>query len=333
MQLIDPDLPAGISERVLVVHNDRLVHDESFGDADANFALLCISKPLFAFAALHLMQQLNTPKLDDEIYHLLPELDERFAGITFRNLLTHSTGIERDATPGRWTQGRYLRWIGRSAVNRGRPIRYSVMTSWFLLGRALEVATGLSCGDILQRFALEPCGSELSIGKFEDCDRPLPVLDLRTGEPSAALWWADDAEVAAHAWIGTGVRGRIQEVLRIVSVLASRPQRASLQPSCQAAIDLLERPVGDGLSTDGRGLHAFGYSHGAFTGHRWLGLPSGREGFGSDSGTGSFILADPTRSLAVVYLSNADREPVTGLAKRRRLLSRVYGDLESRMGT
>jgi len=327
VQLLDPDLPAGAAERLLVVHDEQLVHDEAFGDPEATFALLCISKPIFALAALWMLQDLDDLGLDDEIRPYVPELDERFAGVTIRHLLTHSTGITRDATPGRWTEERFLRWIARSPVEDRSP-RYSVMTSWFLLSRVLEAATGLHRGEILQRYALEPFGATLGHGAFSEHDRPRWVLDRHTGEPAAELWWADDPEIAERAWMGSALRGRASEVLRIVSALASRPRRATLEPAMQDAIALLEQPVGEGLSTDGEGLHAFGFSHGALTGHRWLGLRPGREGFGSDSGTGSFIFADPERSLAVVYLSTIVREPIASLARRRRLLDRVYDEVE-----
>lgn len=327
MQLLDPDLPTGAAERLLVVHDDALIHDEAFGDPEATFALLCISKPIFALAALRMLQDRDDLGLDDDIRPHISELDERFAGVTIRHLLTHSSGITRDATPGRWSEERFLRWIARSPVEDRSP-RYSVMTSWFLLSLVLESATGLRRSEILQRYALEPFGATLSLGAFSEHDRPQRVLELRTGEPAAELWWANHPEIAERAWMGSALRGRASEVLRIVSALASRPRRATFEPAMQEAIALLEHAVGDGLSTDGEGLHAFGFSHGALAGHRWLGLRPGREGFGSDSGTGSFILADPERALAVVYLSTIVREPIASLARRRRLLDRVYDEVE-----
>ncbi|MEV4949704.1 serine hydrolase domain-containing protein [Streptomyces sp. NPDC053755] len=327
MNLIDGSrLPATVSERLIVRRAGETLHDEQVGAKDETFSLLCVSKPVFALAALNFLFGRTDLALDDPVRPLLPDaFGPRFDTVRIRDLLTHSSGITRDATPGRWSEARFQRWIAGSPVDPARTPAYSVMTGWYVLALALERASGMDRAAFAKRYAFEPFGARLGFGPPAPGEAPpLPIMNGETGDREPDLWWADAPDVMACAWPGSGFRGTAEDLMRIFGVVASRRERESLPEPLRRAVEHLERPVGGGLSTDGEGKHAFDYSHGALVGWRWLGQEPGREGFGSDSGTGSFVLADTRRELSVVYVSNLVREPVQSLLRRRRLVRRIY---------
>ncbi|MGX1131981.1 CubicO group peptidase (beta-lactamase class C family) [Streptomyces glaucescens] len=332
MSLLDGDrLPPTVSERIIVRLAGDVVHDEHVGDKDATFALLCVSKPVFALAALNFLLGRDDVSLDDPVRPFLPAaFGPQFDSVRIGDLLTHSSGITRDATPGRWSEARFQRWIAGSPVDPARGPTYSVMSGWYVLSLALENASGLDRTAFARRFGVEPFGARLGFGPLASGEEPpLPVMNRETGDREPDLWWADAPEIMERAWPGSGFRGGAEDLMRIFGALATGGERDALPKPLRAAADLLERPAGDGLSTDGEGKHAFAFSHGALVGSQWLGQRPGREALGHDSGTGSFVLADPGRELAVVYLSNLVREPVESLLRRRRLVKRIYDRLEN----
>ncbi|QOW02037.1 serine hydrolase domain-containing protein [Rhodococcus pyridinivorans] len=331
MTLLDGGrLPVSVSERIIVRQAGETLFDEHIGAKDATFSLLCVSKPIFALAALHFLLGQTDVSLDAPVRRFLPTaFGPRFDSIRISDLLTHSSGITRDATPGRWTEERYQRWIAGSPVDLTRTPRYSVMTGWYVLSLVLERASGTDRTVIAEHFGFEPFGANLGYGALSPGEPPpLPIMNRQTGEREPDLWWADAPEILRCAWAGSGFRGEAEELMRIFDVIASAEGREALPGALRDAVGYLMRPVGGGLSTDGEKKHAFTFSHGAFVGWQWLGQRPGREALGFDSGTGSFVLADVRREMAVVYLSNLVREPVESLMRRRRLMMRIYAHLD-----
>ncbi|MEW2403455.1 serine hydrolase domain-containing protein [Streptomyces sp. NPDC046862] len=332
MLLSDGRLPESVAERIIVRQAGELILEEHVGAKDATFSLLCVSKPVFAFAALNFLLGRTDVSLDDSVRRYLPTaFGRQFDAVRIRDLLTHSSGITREATPGRWSEARFQRWIAGSPVDTKRGPKYSVTTGWYVLSLVLERVSGMGRVAFTKRFGFEPFGARLGYGALLPREEPpLPIMNRETGEREPDLWWADTPEVMQCAWPGSGFRSKAEELMRIFAVMASPEQRSALPVPQRLAVEHLERPVGDGLSTDGEGKHAFGFSHGALVGWQWLGQPPGREAFGSDSGTGSFALADSRRELSVVYLSNLVREPVQSLLRRRRLMTRVFDQLDGK---
>ncbi|GGV87512.1 serine hydrolase domain-containing protein [Streptomyces griseoloalbus] len=331
MNLLDAHrLPATVSERIIVRYRGETVHDEHVGAKDATFSLLCVSKPIFALAALHFLLGRTDVSLDSPVGPLLPDVfGPRFDSVRIRELLTHSSGITRDATPGRWSEERFQRWLANSPVDPTRAPVYTVTTGWYVLSLALERASGVDRTTFARHFGFEPFGADLGYGPpVPGEDPPLPIVNSETGDREPDLWWADAPDIMACAWPGSGFRGTAENLMRVFSALATRAQRDTLPDPLARAVPYLEQPAGKGLSTDGEGKHAFDFSHGALTGWRWLGQRPGREAFGSDSGTGSFALADTRRELSVVYVSNLVREPVQSLLRRRRLMERINDHLD-----
>jgi CubicO group peptidase (beta-lactamase class C family) len=85
---------------VLIAENERIIYQKSFGyanfekkilnDNNTNFQLASVSKVFTAVAVLQLMEK-GKLKLDDEYKKYFPAFP--YAGITIRQLLSHSSGI------------------------------------------------------------------------------------------------------------------------------------------------------------------------------------------------------------------------------------------------
>jgi len=74
-------------------------------DFNTVFHIASVSKPFVAFAVAKLIEQ-NKIKLEDKIVDLLPEFEMIGSGydlITVKHILTHTSGIPRNASPDDWT--------------------------------------------------------------------------------------------------------------------------------------------------------------------------------------------------------------------------------------
>lgn len=78
-------------------------------DFNTVFHIASVSKPFVAFAVAKLIEQ-NKIKLEDKIVDLLPEFEMKGSGydlITVKHILTHTSGIPRNASPDDWTNPSY----------------------------------------------------------------------------------------------------------------------------------------------------------------------------------------------------------------------------------
>jgi CubicO group peptidase (beta-lactamase class C family) len=148
-------------------------------NVDTNFRIASISKILTAVTVLKLVEQ-GQLELDEPIVGRIADtigltlFDERARNITIRQLLSHTSGISNFLKiffeAGFYDQMSMLtETLGQSlATEPGSTFKYSNV-NFVLLGKAIELATGISYQDAVKELVLNPLGlnSFRMVGTYE----------------------------------------------------------------------------------------------------------------------------------------------------------------------
>ena len=133
---------------------------------DTPFMIGSVSK-VFSALAVHRLVERKELRLDDPAIELLPELTEPYAGVTVRDLLSHTGGVRRDGKrrgPAPWINhqvyGDELLALLADTPPESAP---GTRASYSNLGPALaalivESRTGQAIDDHLQEVVFGPCG-------------------------------------------------------------------------------------------------------------------------------------------------------------------------------
>ncbi|HEX7021948.1 MAG TPA: serine hydrolase domain-containing protein, partial [Trueperaceae bacterium] len=160
-----------------VVHDGELLWGRGYGLADQDsgapvtldtrFRIASITKTFTSVALLQLRDQ-GKLRLDDPVSDYLDWFDLRFPGapaIRLYHLLTHTSGLPRDATVPHWTDDCFQSWDELVETTRQRaptapPLaRFGYSNLGFsLLGGVVEAASGMPWDAYLQARVLEPLG-------------------------------------------------------------------------------------------------------------------------------------------------------------------------------
>lgn len=202
---------------IALVRDDRVVWRANLGVASAAtrrpvgpttaFEAASLSKPLFAYAVMKLVDA-GKLDLDRPLSTYLPTYDAapdpRFAQITARHVLTHTTGLPN------WRRGAL-------AIQRAPGTQFSYSGEGFVyLARVVEHLTGEPFEAFMQHSVLDPLGMTHS-GYAPPADHAVrhdglgtPVESAPTPRglnPAAGLWTtADDyARLVIAMWRGTGL--------------------------------------------------------------------------------------------------------------------------------
>ncbi|MEI7729623.1 MAG: serine hydrolase [Verrucomicrobiota bacterium] len=161
----------------LVATPEEILHFDAAGLADiadakpmatdAIFWIASMTKPLTATAIL-MLQDEGKLSVDDPVAKYLPELgtlktpDGQSARITLRHLLTHTSGLP-EATRDQYKTARSLADV--IPFYAGRPLSFVPGSKWQYcqsginsLGRIVEVVSGQSFPEFLQKRLLDPLG-------------------------------------------------------------------------------------------------------------------------------------------------------------------------------
>lgn len=297
---------------VAVIENDRIVDAEAFGtpevgsgrkvDPDTLFQAASISKPVFAYGVLKLVQA-GRLSLDEDVNRRLkgwkvPESDlTKNHPVTLRRLLSHSAGTTVHGFGG-YEAGAPLPTLAQ--ILAGQPpasspaVKVDAMpgTRWNYSGGGMEIAqllveetTRKPLVDYMRSAVLRPLGM-----KSSTYAQPLPaellskvalpyrrnLMPVKGGphvypEQAAAGLWTTPSDLA-HFLIGLGesVRGDAPRPLG--------PKLAVEMTSNQSPT--LDRPFGLGIALEGSGSHKAWLHDGANEGYRCLMiyLPALRKG-------------------------------------------------------
>jgi len=293
------DVP-GLS--LAVVQDGRIRYHRAFGvreagasaavDDDTIFEAASLSKPVFAYAVLKLVDA-GVLDLDTPVAKLLPgdyAEDPRARRITPRHVLTHTTGFPN------WRSGPGLKMF----FEPGERFSYSG-EGFVYLQKAVERATGQTLESLMTRLVFEPLGMRSSSYVWQDrfegrtatghdgVSKPIPLR--RPWEAIAAASLHTTAIDYAHFLIaaldGAGLAEKTRaEMLRMqIRVDEGCDNCIARKPTGR-----LSREIGWGL---GWGLEE---SDGGVALWHW-----------GDNGSGfhCYVLGDPRRRSGVVVLTNS----------------------------
>lgn len=157
-----------------LVHQGSLIWGKGYGAADleqqtpitldTRFRIASITKTFTGLAVMQL-RDAGKLRLDDPVSQYLDWFDLRYAGapaITVRHLLTHTSGLPRDATTPHWTENVFQSWDEVVTTTKQRqpvlPPRQAYGYSnlgYTLLGGIIEVVSGERWADYIQRHILD----------------------------------------------------------------------------------------------------------------------------------------------------------------------------------
>ena len=175
------DVSAAVIFQGQVIHTFAASSDKSSRpvNVDTNFRIASVSKILTAETVMKLVEQ-DLLQLDEPIVGRIADTfgltvaDERARNITIRQLLSHTSGISNflkiffDA--GSYDQMGMLKeaLIVQLASEPGSTFKYGNV-SYVLLGKAIELVTGLSYQDATKKLVLTPLGldSFRLVGTYE----------------------------------------------------------------------------------------------------------------------------------------------------------------------
>jgi CubicO group peptidase (beta-lactamase class C family) len=134
---------------------------------DTRFRIASITKTFTATAILQL-RDAGRLKLDDPVSEYLDWFDLHYNGappITIRHLLTHTSGLPRDATIPHWTENAFQSWEELMATTKQRKptmpplLDYSYSNlGYSLLGGIVEAVSDMAWADYIQQEILDRLG-------------------------------------------------------------------------------------------------------------------------------------------------------------------------------
>lgn len=189
----------GEDDLVVATHGVLHVGTQAPVTPDAVFQIGSITKVWTATVVLALVDE-GLLELDTPVVEVLPELrladPEVTKGVTVRHLLTHTSGIDGDVftDTGRGDDclERYVDQLGDAGQNHPLGVTWSYCNSGFsLLGRVIEVVTGLTWDEAVRERLSTPLGLERAVTLPEEALLHAAAVghDERDGETVPAAAW------------------------------------------------------------------------------------------------------------------------------------------------
>jgi CubicO group peptidase (beta-lactamase class C family) len=307
----------------LAVQRDGHVETRAYGyanlencaPADTNtiFGIGSVSKPLTAYATLRLVQA-GKLALDDPITRYLPEAKPAWDGITVRDLLTHTSGIRDypgdDANHPRldvdrkaeFTPDSIVRLFARAPLNFAPGSEYAYSNSGYLvLSLVLERAAGQPFPEVMRTLVYEPLG----MYSTQSWDPTIIVPGRATGY----AYWSGVLHPGVYVGKTFGRYGDtalLSTAGDLVRFAAELMHPRLLSPALLHAMET-RTLLPDGAQTF--------YGMGIFPGDV-RGEPMLVHGGSFIAGYTAYLLALPTRGLAVTVATNAHHGQTEPLAFR-----------------
>jgi len=344
-----------LGAQLYVSLDGQTVADVAVGEARPGEAMtpdhltlwMSAGKPVTAALAVGCVAE-GTLSLDGPVADAMPEFGVNGKdAITLRHLLTHTGGFRgpmNNFSPGTWDE-----LVARACALRQEPgwvpgerAGYHVGSSWFVLGRLVELATGRSLGEQVTLMYLHdehalPDAALPRIGMSpEELERLRPLIaPMHSTDPAARGEFAgnrDDAITVPRP--GANARGPIRMLGRFYERLHAATRGDSgggLDPDlarqavARQRVGMHDRTFdapldwGWGVMLDSKrygGEHAYGfgpYASDATFGHG-----------GNQSSNG---FCDPERRLVVAWTCNGMPGEPTHQARNRAINAAVYEDL------
>ena len=299
-----------------VIHDGKIFLSDAFGVLDPRdperttnieslFDLASLTKVFVATSFMRLVEE-GAIALDDKVQEILPEFKgEGKDGITFRHLLSHSSGLPASFNlyeHGEWNKGKDV--VLKKLFNTdlvyptGTQVIYSCL-GFMMLGHAMECITGQGLDEVLNTMLFRPMGwtdilyrpddnmrENIAITTFERPNRGILLPGVVHDGNAIAL----DQGISGNAGLfGTAKTvGEFGQMFLDQSLLS--PKTINLMTSLQAEYEGRRRGLGWQLHSDDRSNSGRAFSPHAF----------GHTGF-----TGTSLWIDPTENLVVSFLTNS----------------------------
>ena len=327
---------------MLVGTKDRVLHWSAVGASevvsgrrmrtDDLFWIASMSKPITA-AAVALLVDDGRLALDDPVAKYVPEFGQRWLqqdataerrgrvrparAITVRDLLTHTSGLgEYEATGPHWTLAEMTRALAREALRFEPGSRWGYSTAGTdLLGRVVEVASGVRFDEFVQRRLFDPLGMKdttfwptaAQLERLAHDYRLNPLTGKLEPVTIAYLYGGAIPDRARPPLGGAGLFSTADDVLKFYQMMlngGAANGRQILRPATVAAMtrkqtgELKARPgmpwgLGFCVIEDPTQMEAN------------VTLSPGTFGHGGAHGTNSW--ADPVRGLVYVFMIQRDK--------------------------
>jgi len=218
-----------------VVSDQELVWSKGFGFADITARLpmtpatkfrIASNSKLFTAIAIMQLREEGKLGLDDPVVKYLPWFKEQPAGeddgpITIEQLLSHSSGLQRDAGD-HWASTTFPTTdeIERLYADRQAPfapaVRWKYSNFAFALaGLVVERVSGARWADYVERNIFEPLGMNASSVDEDVAGLAVPYARRMPDGSRAVLPFVDSRGMAA----ATGVTSNVEDLARFVSAL------------------------------------------------------------------------------------------------------------------
>ena len=304
---------------------DGEIRSEAFaaksGDVstDSMFFLASVTKPIFATAFMHLVED-GLISLDDPIIRHIPEFANGpgKADVTPLHLLTHSSGVP-DYPPDHIRRDRpSAAAMTQNAIDS--PLRFKPGTryeycsaSFYVLGRLIEQLTGQRYTDYLSERVLDPLGMRSTFDARNTGRKVAAVHGV--GVDNRITRFVVLRYLAATAVPGGGLFGTLDDLLRFgAGILRPRREGDRFVPLSPDTIELMTRDHLRGVPglADGeeKPFH-FGLGWGKPTLMR-PDLPGSRRVVSHGGAVGTRLWIDPELGLVIVFFTNqwsGDRGP------------------------
>jgi serine-type D-Ala-D-Ala carboxypeptidase len=311
-----------------VCQNEKLIYESAFGElmphgdpvtVQSVFDLASLTK-LFATTAMLALFDQRRLSLDDRIVERIPEfarIDERRSQVTFRQLLTHTSGLPahvnfRDELGAASVISRVCSTPLQTAP--GSQVIYSDL-GFMLVGEVISRVAKQPLEKAIRTLVCEPLGAKALYRPPAEMRKHIACSEkdgwrarLLVGEVHDENCWAMGG-VAGHA----GLFGTANDVVRLGEMYRNfgslSGHRILSRPTAQEATR--EQAVGD---DERRGL---GWALKASDRHS-CGTKFSSNSYGHTGYTGTSVWVDPARNLTVVLLTNRvllsrELEPIRSL--------------------
>jgi CubicO group peptidase (beta-lactamase class C family) len=311
----------GACAQICVIHRDHIVFDHAVGCApDALFVIYSASKPFVALV-VHLLAGRGQIDLDDPVAAYWPEYAQHGKGaITIRHVLQHRAGVP--IANGLFATLSHMHHWNRSVRDAectrprspaGQVPAYHPITYGFILGELVRRVTGHPIRQVLFDELLEPLGlRDLHLG-LPDKALPRAVPALAGHRSEIINQWQFNRRRVRQAIIpAANISTSASELARFYHMLLRGGELDGVRVLQAAAIIEARRPSSDG-ATDAflqrpirwaQGFQLGGPGNDPRDMARIMGALSSSETFGHAGNASCLAWADPTRGLALAYLSN-----------------------------
>ncbi|MGI5242392.1 serine hydrolase domain-containing protein [Dactylosporangium sp. CA-139066] len=312
----------GGAAQLCVVRDGVVVLDRAYGCRPSSlFWVFSTSKP-FAALLVHRLVERGALALDDPLAGHWPEFAANGkGGITVRHVLQHRSGLPVARSPLRDALAMTDWDASVRAVERARPRfpagegpAYQYVSYGFLLGELLRRVTGEPIRELLAAEILGPLGlRDTHLGLPDELwPRHVPLAGRGPG-PSAAAAFINRRATRRAVIPAAGVSTTARDLAVLYAALSMGGTLDGVRVLGPQALAVATTPTSDG-TVDGLIRLPIRWSHGFQLGGpgeridprrpRPMGRTSSRLAFGHNGSNVCVAWADPTRRLAVAYLTN-----------------------------